>query len=97
MIGLGACGKTNSASDHIVAVPHTFFDNYHGATANPNKNPLCGKTISIHYNGKSTSAKIQDRCAGCKGAGDLDMSPAVFNKLASKSLGRIYGVKWTID
>lgn len=28
MTGLGACGKTNSASDDIVAVSHKLFDTY---------------------------------------------------------------------
>ncbi|KAF7967785.1 hypothetical protein HWV62_33017 [Athelia sp. TMB] len=95
--GLGACGKKNSASDAIVAVSHSFFDSYKGATANSNKNPICGKEIKIHYKGKSTTAKIEDRCAGCPGKDDLDMSPEVFKKLAKESVGRIYDVTWTIE
>ncbi|KAI0060600.1 hypothetical protein BV25DRAFT_1827786 [Artomyces pyxidatus] len=35
--GLGACGKTNANTDLVVAVSHTLYDNYPGATANPNK------------------------------------------------------------
>lgn len=35
--GLGACGITNVDSDFIAAVGYQFFDNYPGATANPNE------------------------------------------------------------
>ncbi|KZP11439.1 hypothetical protein FIBSPDRAFT_186319 [Athelia psychrophila] len=95
--GLGACGKTNSESDHIVAVSHAFFDDYKGHTANPNDNPICGKTITIHYKGKSASAKIEDRCAGCSGWGDVDMTLSLFKEFSPQSAGRISDVTWTID
>lgn len=59
------------------------------------RNPICGKQIAITYNGISTTATITDMCGGCTGAGDLDMSPAVFDLLADESLGRIHGVTWS--
>ncbi|CAK5264145.1 unnamed protein product [Mycena citricolor] len=92
--GLGACGKTNKASDLIVAVGHGVFDSFPGATANPNKNPICGKKIKATFKGKSVVATVEDRCAGCAGAADLDFTEAGFKKLASLSVGRLHGVKW---
>ncbi|KIK65842.1 hypothetical protein GYMLUDRAFT_257803 [Collybiopsis luxurians FD-317 M1] len=93
--GLGACGITNTDSDLIAAMAHGTFDTYPGATpANPNNNPICNKKVTAHYQGKSVTVTITDRCAGCAGAADLDFSPAAFNKLADPSVGRIHGVTW---
>jgi uncharacterized low-complexity protein len=44
---IGACGKANTDADHIVAVSAALFDNFPGATKNPNNNPICGKEITI--------------------------------------------------
>ncbi|KAI0692265.1 loosenin [Cytidiella melzeri] len=93
--GLGACGWTNTESDLIVAVSHDFYDSYPGyAGGNPNKNPVCGKKLTISYEGKTVTATAVDRCGGCK-PDDVDMSPAVFNQLADPAKGRIQ-VTWTI-
>ncbi|KAI1338887.1 RlpA-like double-psi beta-barrel-protein domain-containing protein-containing protein [Xylariaceae sp. FL0016] len=78
--GLGSCGVTNSASDHVVAL----------STSQISGN--CGKSINIHYNGKTASAKVEDTCAGCK-SGDVDVSPAVFDSLADPDQGRVQ-VTW---
>jgi len=93
--GLGACGITNSDSDHIAAVSHLLFDafpDYNGV--NPNKNPVCGRKVTATYQGKSVTVAITDRCTGCA-VTDLDFSPSAFNQLADFGLGRISGVKWT--
>jgi hypothetical protein len=45
--GLGACGISNSDSDLIVAVSATTFDQFPGATGNPNNNPICNRGIQI--------------------------------------------------
>lgn len=39
--GLGSCGKTNKASDFIVAISHGRMDSTF--TANPNNNSQCGE------------------------------------------------------
>ncbi|KAI0790247.1 loosenin, partial [Irpex lacteus] len=92
--GLGACGTQSKSSDHIVAVSNQFFNSFPGAGANPNKfNPICGKTLTVSFKGKSTKIKVVDSCPGC-GLLDLDLSPAAFNDLASPDLGRIQ-VTWT--
>ncbi|KII84077.1 hypothetical protein PLICRDRAFT_179759 [Plicaturopsis crispa FD-325 SS-3] len=87
--GLGACGIYNTDSDKIVAASARLFDTYPGATANPNNNPICKRRVNIHYQGKTVQAAITDRCAGCAGEYDLDMSPGAFDVLAPPSAGRI--------
>ncbi|KAJ2988307.1 hypothetical protein NUW58_g4046 [Xylaria curta] len=73
--GLGACGWTNGDGDAIAAL-------------SPSKSGNCGRNIKIHYQGKSTSAKVVDKCPGCS-AESIDVSPSVFEKLAPKDLGRV--------
>ncbi|KAI0092378.1 RlpA-like double-psi beta-barrel-protein domain-containing protein-containing protein [Irpex rosettiformis] len=92
--GLGSCGITSSATDHIVAVSSSFFDTFSGATANPNANPVCGRKMTVSFQGKSTAVTVVDRCPGCGPTG-IDLSPAAFNELASPDLGRIQ-VTWTL-
>ena len=48
---------------------------------------------SILDKGKSVTVAVRDRCTGCA-FNDLDFSPAAFDKLASRSVGRIHGVQW---
>lgn len=92
--GLGSCGITNSATDMIAAVSWEFYDSFPGyAGTNPNNNPVCGKTVSVSYGGKTIQVQITDRCTGCQ-YGALDFSPKAFNMLADPSIGRISGVSW---
>jgi len=92
--GLGACGITNTDSDHIAAVSHLLFDNFPGYNGvNPNTNPLCGRTVTASYQGKSVVVALTDRCTGCK-VTDLDFSPSAFAELADFSIGRLSGVTW---
>ncbi|XXG99453.1 hypothetical protein Hte_005792 [Hypoxylon texense] len=77
--GLGACGETNTESDAVVAMSPAQYGH-------------CGKTIKIHYNGKTGSAKIVDKCPGCGGDG-IDVSPKVFKEFADLSVGRV-AVTW---
>ncbi|KAI1839775.1 hypothetical protein JX265_010855 [Neoarthrinium moseri] len=85
--GLGACGKTNSANDAIVAIGHDRW-----TSSNPNKDPLCSKSINISHNGKTVKAKVVDKCMGC-GANDIDVSPAIFKQFGSLGTGVIQ-VNW---
>ncbi|KAF9569646.1 hypothetical protein CPC08DRAFT_623339 [Agrocybe pediades] len=92
--GLGACGITNKDTDHIAAVSHLLFDAFPGyAGGNPNNNPICGRTVTATYKGKSTVVALTDRCEGCK-ITDLDFSPSAFADLADFALGRLDGVTW---
>ena len=45
-------------------------------------------------NGKSVTVTVEDRCAGCAGAADLDFTQTGFEKLAAVGVGRIHDVKW---
>ncbi|KAL5518822.1 DAG7 [Sanghuangporus vaninii] len=93
-IGLGACGITNSGDDRIAAVSHLLFDQFPGYDeVNPNSNPVCGKSITATYQGKSTTVTVTDRCVGCSET-DLDFSPRAFEDLANFSVGRLSGMTW---
>lgn len=93
-VGLGACGWDNIASDHIVAISQTVFDNSQYATANPNNNPLCGRYVSITgVDGSQYQAKVVDRCTGCAEA-DLDLSEDFFNLVTSNGDGRVHDITW---
>ncbi|CAG8772810.1 26414_t:CDS:1 [Gigaspora margarita] len=91
-VGLGACGKTNSNSDFICALSRDDFGSSPGG--NSNKNPNCGKQITINCGGKSVDVTVVDLCEGCS-AGDADLSPAAFNELAKPSAGRLHGCTWS--
>ncbi|KAF8912737.1 RlpA-like double-psi beta-barrel-protein domain-containing protein-containing protein [Gymnopilus junonius] len=94
--GLGACGITNTDTDHIAAVSHLLFDQFPGSGVNPNLNPVCGKKITATYQGKSVTITVTDRCTGCA-LTDLDFSPSAFDQLASESVGRLFGMTWVWD
>ncbi|KAJ7464160.1 hypothetical protein FB451DRAFT_1403525 [Mycena latifolia] len=43
----GACGWTNTSTQAVGAVSNTTFKSFPGATANPNKNPICHHFMNI--------------------------------------------------
>lgn len=90
--GLGSCGYTNTGTEMVCAVSHILFDAA-STSSNPNDNPLCGLRLRLRRDGKSVDVKIVDRCVGCA-VTDLDVSPAVFEKVATLAQGRV-SVKWT--
>ncbi|KAK8079717.1 barwin-like endoglucanase [Apiospora hydei] len=73
---VGACGKAINNGDSTVAVAPKFFT----SNGNTNRDPVCGKTITITYNGKSVSAQVWDKCPGC-GDNDIDATPDLFTRL----------------
>jgi len=91
--GLGACGIDSGDNDAVVAVSHYTFDAAQTGS-DPNQNPLCGKKIRARRVNESTGKSISidvtviDRCTGCQPT-DLDVSPAMFDKMADHSLGRV--------
>ncbi|EAW12914.1 RlpA-like double-psi beta-barrel domain-containing protein [Aspergillus clavatus NRRL 1] len=89
---LGSCGIINTDSDLICAVSHVLFDAASTGT-NPNANPLCGLKVRLRRGETSVDVKVVDRCVGCK-VDDLDVSPAVFQKLADPDLGRVL-IDWS--
>ncbi|CAK1363337.1 hypothetical protein CB0940_04577 [Cercospora beticola] len=94
-VGLGSCGFTNTKDEHVVAISHEIFDAY--SNGNPNKNPLCGCTVTITgKDGSKHQAKVVDRCVGCVAA-DLDLSQDFFNLVTNNGDGRVGGMEWCFD
>lgn len=56
--GLGSCGGTNGDNDAVVAL-------------SASQSGYCGKSIKIHYSGKTATAKVVDKCPGC-GSGSIE-------------------------
>ncbi|KAK6073472.1 Allergen Asp f 7-like protein [Seiridium cupressi] len=80
--GLGACGIVNNESDAVVALSYLQYSG-----ADP-----CGRTIDITLNGKTVSVTVVDKCMGCV-EDAIDVSPSVFELLASLDVGRTV-VEW---
>ncbi|KAI1850673.1 hypothetical protein JX265_004384 [Neoarthrinium moseri] len=80
--GLGSCGETSNESDAVVALAPGQFSG-----SNP-----CGKKITITAKGKTASATVVDKCPGCS-EDSIDVSPSVFEKLASLDDGRVK-IEW---
>jgi len=95
--GLNACGTVDQDSDFIAAAAHGMFETFPGNNGNSNENPICGKMVTVHYQGKTVQVKITDLCAGCDIATSLDFSPSAFDVLADPSVGRIHGITWSFD
>lgn len=83
--GLGACGQNNNNNDAVAAVSPGVYAS----------GGACGKTATIHYNGKSTTVKVVDLCPSCA-TGSIDVSPSAFQKLADLSAGRVH-VTWELN
>jgi len=85
-VGLGNCGKRNKDSDLIVAISKSLYDRNRGSN--------CGQYVKItnKANGKVAYGATEDSCPSC-GEGDLDLSPALFKKLASLDQGVIQ-ISW---
>lgn len=61
-VGMGACGEDDTGkdqTDNIVALSHLLMG------TQSNGNPMCGKTITISYGGKTVVATVKDKCMGC--------------------------------
>lgn len=83
--GLGSCGLTSSASEHVVALSKELMANPPGG--NPNKHPNCGRKIKITCNGKTEEATVVDTCSGCKER-DVDLSVSLFQIFGHLDEGR---------
>ncbi|KAK0742636.1 RlpA-like double-psi beta-barrel-protein domain-containing protein-containing protein [Schizothecium vesticola] len=89
--GLGSCGITHTDADYIVALHPMLFDPSTPPAGNPNQNTLCGRKIKASYGSKTVTVTVADRCEGCHGLNDLDLSPSAFQSIASPGEGRIHG------
>ncbi|KAL8362614.1 hypothetical protein RB601_008124 [Gaeumannomyces tritici] len=86
---VGACGFVNSDSDKVVAISAALFDAAN-ISGDPNKNPLCGRSIVARHGGKEVTVTVVDRCVGCA-LNDLDLSVAAYNDIADPNAGRVKG------
>ncbi|KAI4113857.1 MAG: hypothetical protein LQ338_008099 [Usnochroma carphineum] len=89
--GMGSCGWMSSDNDDIVALSREIM----GSGGDPNKNPKCGTKIGIWNPQTKTEhyATIVDTCQGCAKY-DIDVSPALFKKVAPNGDGRVHGIDW---
>jgi hypothetical protein len=91
-VGATSCGGTYSNSQNVVALSLADMNN----GANPNNNPLCGKTITITYGGASFTGTVVDSCQACA-KGSIDLSQGFFPIVFPTGDGRVHGVSWTIS
>lgn len=78
-----SCGEVNDGStDKVLALPVGIM-----------QDSDCGRTVTIKYKGKTSTAKVVDKCMGCDDS-SIDLSRASFLDLASESEGRLFGVEW---
>ncbi|KAI0713107.1 RlpA-like double-psi beta-barrel-protein domain-containing protein-containing protein [Cerioporus squamosus] len=84
-VGLGACGKFNVDSDHIVAIPSSRF----------NGGGNCEQFVEIvnKKNGKHAFGLVRDSCPGC-GSSDLDLSPSLFQALGASLDEGVISIDW---
>ncbi|EZF28497.1 hypothetical protein H109_03413 [Trichophyton interdigitale MR816] len=86
--GLGACGTNiDTNGEDAIALPIDLM----GPLSNTN--PYCGKQVQISYKGKTATATVKDKCAGCTG-NNIDMTRFLFYKFGVEAEGRIHGVEW---
>ncbi|KAL1920041.1 uncharacterized protein VTP21DRAFT_1187 [Calcarisporiella thermophila] len=88
-VGLGACGKTNNDKELVAALNAPQFG------GGNNNSPVCGKRATVKGPKGSVTVTIVDKCPGCK-SGDLDLSPAAFNKIADAAQGRV-PISWSFS
>ncbi|MCJ1315082.1 hypothetical protein MMC15_000398 [Xylographa vitiligo] len=99
--GLGACGYgpnsyTYQDTDFVVAIAHDMMGSLSSGEV---ENPLCWRVLHITNpaTGKSNTGMVVDKCAGCAGVMDIDLSPALYNTLGLTDVGRYQNVQWYWD
>ncbi|KAH9833602.1 uncharacterized protein C8Q71DRAFT_774126 [Rhodofomes roseus] len=93
--GLGACGFTNTSDQVVASVSADVFNNFPGATPNPNDNPICDHNLTVSYNGTNVTAPIVDYAPDASES-YVGFSPAAFEEFESTDAGIISGVEWEI-
>lgn len=83
MTNPSSCGKTNNGEiDLVLALPVGIM-----------KDNDCGKQVVVSFKGSTETATVVDKCMGCDNTA-LDLSRALFKKLAPLDKGNLEGVKW---
>jgi len=83
-IGTGSCGTLHTGDEFVAALNAPQY----GSFANPNDSPVCGKCVQVTGPKGTVKVKIVDKCPVCKN-GDIDLSPAAFDKIADEAAGRV--------
>ncbi|CAG8642896.1 7532_t:CDS:2 [Paraglomus brasilianum] len=83
-IGTGSCGTLHTGDELVAALNAPQY----GTFANPNDSPVCGKCVEVTGPKGTVKVKIVDKCPVCKN-GDIDLSPAAFDKIADEAVGRV--------
>ncbi|CEL59831.1 hypothetical protein RSOLAG1IB_03765 [Rhizoctonia solani AG-1 IB] len=91
--GRGACGRYNHNQEHVVAIGKPLWDSTQGRGG---ASTLCGRTATVKWKGKSVRVRVVDECPVC-GYNDIDLSPAAFQRLANKDVGKLDGIAWKFD
>ncbi|PRP85053.1 hypothetical protein PROFUN_07237 [Planoprotostelium fungivorum] len=84
--GLGACGTYAGDNDLVAALNGDQWGS--NPNGNPNNNPNCKKMARVRGPLGEVTVVIQDRCGPCR-HGDLDLSPAAYNRIADPNAGRV--------
>lgn len=95
--GLGACGYTNTSDQAVASVSMAFFNNYPGATANPNNNPICQHNLTVTVGNMSVSAQIVDYFVSGFSDTSIGLSQGVFQGIANTSQGVVRNASWVVD
>jgi len=82
--GLGNCGRMDTSADLILAISKELYDSNGGSN--------CAQWVYVEFNGIIAYGLTVDSCQSC-GPNDIDMSPALFQKLAPLGTGDIT-VSW---
>ncbi|KAK9762273.1 hypothetical protein K7432_012156 [Basidiobolus ranarum] len=82
--GLGACEVVSGPTELIAALNAPQF----GVYPRPMNSPACSSCAMVLGPKGSVKVKIVDKCPSCK-HGDLDLSPAAFDRIADQAQGRV--------
>ena len=81
--GGGACNVTYAATDNVVALSSKQYND-----------DVCFNDITLTANGKTTQARVVDRCNTCP-PGGLGLSESLSDYFANTSIGaRVLGGSW---
>ena len=86
--GVGACGTALGGSD--VAVSECLW-----TAANPNADPLCGRTINMASNGVTIQGVIRDKQPGSCAPGNAEVLPNTFVKFGYSLDKGVAGITWS--
>lgn len=87
--GMGMCGQWNNEGDFIVAASKSVYFSGSKYPAD-----VCFKTVTIQWQGKTTSATVVDACESCD-ANHLDASPGLMHFFAQED--QLNDITWWFE